>query len=189
MDRIKFGKEFLSPEQLSSQAAAEYLSSLILSDEAKKFVIAREIFRGIHCRHFYESFFPIATLSFSAPFMAYFSRQVNLKHQHKIIKGIAYIFTATMIAIVYFSVGDFWRKNAERELDAAACQLGAIYARGGVEFYDKSLRRHIALRELLPNDAGKKLYNLKGDFYPGVVRSKYIPVSSRKQSCQSFLEN
>ena len=185
---MKFGTEFLSPEQLQSQIATDFCSDLVLSDAAKKFVIAREIFRGKKCPHLYESFLPVATLSFSAPFMAYFSLLSNLKKYPAVIKGIAYIFTATVISVVYFSLGDFWRKNAERELDAAACQLGAIYAKGGVEFYDKSLRRHIALRELLPNDAGKKLYNLRGDVYPGVVRTKFVPVSSRRESCKSFVE-
>jgi hypothetical protein len=185
---MKFRNELLTSEQISGLVSRDYLPNLILSDEAKKFVIAREILRGKKSRHFYEAFFPLSFLSFSAPFLSYLSLLTNLKWQPKIVKWLAYIVSASIICVVYLSFEDFWHKNIERELDAAACQLGVVYAQGGVEFYDKSLRRHIALRELLPNDSGKKLYNLKGDLIPGLLRTKYLAVSSRKESCESFLE-
>jgi hypothetical protein len=37
----------------------------------------------------------------------------------------------------YLGLCDWWTKRTDRCIDAAACDLGLAYARGGVEFYDQ----------------------------------------------------
>jgi hypothetical protein len=49
------------------------------------------------------------------------------------------------------------------------------------------LRRHIALRDLLPNGKGKKLYNLKGESFPPLIREKAIPIAKRRDNCKAYL--
>ncbi len=72
-------------------------------------------------------------------------------------------------------------------LDEAACQLGPSYARGGVEFYDKMLQRHIALREMLPDGKGKTLFNLKGENYSNLKSGIHIRYSDRRDNCRKFV--
>ena len=73
----------------------------------------------------------------------------------------------------------------EKVLDEAACQIGPSYARGGVEFYDKLLQRHIALREMLPD--GNRLFNLKGENYSNLRNSNHLRYSDRRDNCRKFV--
>jgi hypothetical protein len=181
---MQFGLKPFSQDQLDVK---HFLENLILSDEAKKFLIARELFRGIKCRHFTEAFFPIFVLAATVPGLARFFNYSGLKQKPFLIRLAAITFASFFVLSGYLLVIDAWRKRGEQVVDDAACQLGPAYARGGVEFYNKMLLRHIALRELMPDGKGKKLYNLKGENYPPLLRSKHIPFAKRRENCRDFI--
>ena len=177
------------PRQLESPEAKDFLTNLILSDEAKKFVIARELYRGVKSRHVLETVIPILTLAGISPLLARLAQGLNLKKKPVLLRGIAGLGGGLFISFWYFLIVDWWKRRTERALDAAACQLGPAYARGGVEFYDKMMRRHVALRELLPDGQGKKMYNLKGEIYPPLIRNKFIPIGKRREFCRTLIES
>ena len=165
------------------KALDDYLESVILSEDAKKFLIAREIFRGIHCRHLYEAVIPVVVLGVSAPVL--FGIKIGVTRSKILLKGFVALLSISTLLMVYFLVGDFWRRRTEKLLDVSAVQLGINYAQGGVEFYDKALQRHVSLRELMPD--GKKLYNLKGESFPSLFREKHVPTSKRRDYCKAIL--
>ncbi len=177
------------PRQLESPEAKDFLTNLILSDEAKKFVIARELYRGVKSRHALETVIPFLTLAGISPFLARLAQGLNLKKKPVLLRGIAGLGGGLFIAFWYFFIVDWWKRITERALDAAACQLGPAYARGGVEFYDKMMRRHVALREFLPDGQGKKMYNLKGEIFPPLIRNKFIPIGKRREFCRTLIES
>ena len=85
---------------------------------------------------------------------------------------------------------DVIQYNLESVLDNKACSLGIGYARGGVEYYDKQLKNHIALRTLMPDNKGQKLYNLKGDTWTSLFRPyKQTPITQRKEECMKILKD
>jgi hypothetical protein len=183
--RGKFKSNPSSSDPVLSKAFDQYIESVILSDDAKKFLIARELQRGIKSRHFYEATFPIIPLCIMAPIFS--GMKSGLAGKKILLKGAvtALVFGTTLM--FYFWMSDWWRRRTDQILDESAAGLGESYARGGVEFYDKMLRRHIAFRELLPENRGKKLYNLKGESFPGLLREKQIPISVRRDCCKTFL--
>jgi hypothetical protein len=110
-----------------------------------------------------------------------------LKRRQKLLQGLSLAGVCLGALTAYLVINDYWRKHVERAIDDAACRLGPDYARGGVEFYNKMLRRHIELRKLMPEGKGKKLYNLKGENYPPWIRDKHIPIAKRRENCREFL--
>ena len=184
---MQFGIKPLSQDQLNSPEAKKFLENLILSEEAKKFLIARELVRGIKSRNFTEAFFPIFILGATAPALSKLFKVSDLKRKPLLIQLLSAVLAVLFVVTFYLCVVDSWRKRGERVVDDAACQLGPTYARGGVEFYDKILLRHVALRELMPDGKGKKLYNLKGENYPPLIRDKSIPIAKRRENCREFL--
>jgi hypothetical protein len=104
-----------------------------------------------------------------------------------LLKGAGIALPLGTALVLYLWMSDWWQRRTDRILDEAAAGLSESYAQGGVEFYDKMLQRHIALRELLPENKGKKLYNLKGESFPGLLREKQILISVRRDSCKMFL--
>ena len=72
--------------------------------------------------------------------------------------------------------------------DRQVCAMGPEYCRGGMEYYDRMLQRHLALRELMPDGKGKKLFNAVGNLNEGLIWNKYMPISSRKAICEEVLK-
>ena len=171
-----------SPDPVISKAVDDFLRSLVLSDDAKKFLIARELHRGLKGRHVYESLFPVAFLTASAPVFS--GILGGVAGNNFIVKGLVLRLTASSVLMVYFWLSDWWRRKTDQVIDAAAAELGRDYALGGAEFYDQMLLRHRSLRQLLPDNRGKKMYNLKGETFPGLLREKHLSASSRRDFCR-----
>ena len=169
-------------EHRESPEAAEFQSTLLLSEKAKKFAIAREIFRAKNAT------FPVdATSALMYTFVIYiFSRQVN--RVYGLFKAPLHyrVLSYTIIGAIFANLHFFFRDRRWRELDAKvdelACGLGVAYAEGGAEFYDKMCRRHAAERVLIPDMADT--FNLKGDRVPSMFRRKFVPTSHRLEYCR-----
>ncbi len=103
-----------------------------------------------------------------------------------------YFLNGAVTTLLYFTVKDFIQGGIEKDLDVAACQVSPTYALGGIEFYSKQIARNVALRNVLPGDQGKKIFNLKGEYYPSLIRPyKNRSFASSKQLCadQMHLHN
>jgi len=181
LDRFDLAVDGSSLDPASSKAVDDFLHSLVLSDNAKKFLIARELQRGLKGRQVYEAFFPVAILAASAPVFS--GIKGSLAGRYMIFKGLVLLLTASTVLMVYFWLNDWWHRRTDQLIDTAAADVGIDYALGGVEFYDKKLLRNKSLRELLPDERGKKLYNLKGESFPGLLREKHQPISRRRDNC------
>ena len=170
------------PDHATRKAIDDLLNSLVLSDNAKKFLIARELQRGLKGRHVYEALFPVLFLTASGPVL--FGIKGGIAGRNPISKGLALMLSAGSVLMVYFWFSDWWHRKTDQMIDAAAAELGVEYALGGAEFYDKMLLRHRSLRDLLPEKRGMKLYNLKGETFPGLLRDKTLPISTRRDFCR-----
>ena len=77
--------------------------------------------------------------------------------------------------------------GADLRADRRACGLGPEMAAAGAGYYDKMMRRHVALRTLTPEGQAKKTYTLKGDHFPKLVRYYPTSIEERRELCRSMM--
>ena len=121
---------------------------MILSPDAKKFSIAREIQRTI-----IQPYLTHGTFSFCFILLTYNTSRINNKKlwlfkRPPLIHGIAYLGLLPTMILSYVVVKDAFNRYIDREVDRRAAQISPEYAAGGVEYYEKVMQRNIALREL-----------------------------------------
>ncbi len=182
MGQMRFGQESLTQNQLKSRSASDYAENSILSEDAKKFALAREI-----------SMVKTPVFKFTATqgyvilgFASYAVYKLRNFPARKLIKFPLLGGVFGFIAGLHVLLRDAVRNHFAAKADKSACDFGVNFAKGGVEYYEKQLNRHIALRELHPN--GKKIYNMKGDFIQGWIRAyRYRPISQRLKCCREKL--
>jgi hypothetical protein len=185
LDKLTVGKKNLSPEQQLSKSAQDLKNSLVLSENAKKFLIARELNRGLLVIPGIEEKYMMIFLPMMYSLHVYVYNHLNLGSASRISRliwtGISLLFPS----VVYITARNIQKDSNEQRVDVAACSLGPTYAAGGIEWYSKLIMRHLAMRDLLPNDQGKLQYNLAGEEYQPLFINKHRPLAIRKGDCQT----
>ena len=87
-----------------------------------------------------------------------------------------------MLLCSYFLLKDGYNRYIDKELDRRAANIKPDYAAGGVEYYDKLMRRNVALRDL-QGEKGRSLYTGKGEFIQGILRHKSATITDRRNVC------
>lgn len=179
----------LSKSQLESEEAKILQNALILSDDAKRFAIARELERAKTMS--YRTNGVILPISIVIGYL--FSRAVNKKfdllRQPPIRRLRVYVWLASAMIFFAITLEDINKYYLEASLDTKVCHMGPNYAKGGIEYYDKQLKNGVALRELVADNLAKNAYNIHGDPWPSLMRPyKYILPTSRKEYCTKFIE-
>jgi len=174
----------LTQSQLDSEAAKSFCSSMILSEEAKKFSIAREIERLR-----VQPFLMHGSVSFCFILLTYniaraINKKFNMFKKPPLVRGIAYLSILPSMTLAYLLTKDAANRMFDIELDRRAAQISPAYAAGGVEYYEKVMQRNIALREL-DRENGSSMYTRKGEVVDGVVRFKKASLTARKEVCAS----
>ncbi|KAK8783514.1 hypothetical protein V5799_010117 [Amblyomma americanum] len=163
-----------------------FKDSLVLSDKAQRFVIARDIYWA--STYYVE--IQSTVLSFSAFNCYVMARLANeklpfLSRVPRALRvfwyGIIVAFNATMYICFKDGMSQYWDKEA----DHRAAALGRDYVEGGIEYYEKVLRRNRALRDLLGNE-GAKYYTSKGNINR-LLRTDHVPLTHRLDRLRSRL--
>lgn len=165
----------------------ELLESLVISDNAKKFAIAQEIYRCQTLEPLLNSFYPIFNVS-----LAYILGKKINQFTNGFSRPLTYRIVVYLL-VGLFSFGnwaflkDFTTIHYDTESIEKISELGPDYVEGGQEFYANILRRNKALRHLLGNE-GVKLYSATGNeqFF---LREKRLPIASRKLLLDKRVEN
>ena len=167
-----------------------FTNSLILSDDAKRFAVAREIERGKTDGYRWNGVIMPVHIAITYLLCRLGNRKAMLFRRAPIYRLAMYQLVGGIMAFSAVFMKDVIKYNLESVLDNKACNLGIGYARGGVEYYDKQLKNHIALRTLMPDNKGQKLYNLKGDTWTSLFRPyKQTPITQRKEECMKILKD
>ena len=174
----------LTQTQLESEAAKSFCTSMILSDDAKKFSIAREIERLK-----FQPFIVHGSMSFCFILLTYnvsriINRKLELFKKPPMVRGIAYLSILPSMILAYVIGKDAFNRNIDTELDKRASMIGSNYAAGGVEYYEKVMQRNRALREL-EGERGQQKYTGKGEFMDGVIRFRQANLHDRKEVCKA----
>jgi len=131
-----------------SPAVAAYKESLVLSSMAKRFAVARII----HETDRFHLMYAFATGYVGIELALYIYRRSirNLTPSERRMKRRMYAWTTmAMGAFIFYAAIRIRNNYYERSADLATASIGPDYAAGGIEYYEKMLARHRALRQLL----------------------------------------
>ncbi|XP_046743889.1 transmembrane protein 177 [Diprion similis] len=154
------------------------LSSMLLSEEAKKFAIAQKVWRCQSHEIWMNCIFPMVSTAFAYTIAHRANVLLDSFHHPPIFRICLYTFVGMFSIATWAALKDFAAMQYDSECDEELCKLGKDYIKGGQEYYGKILQRNVALRSLL-GDYGAKLYSVKGN-EQFLLRQKRMPLVHRK---------
>ncbi|CAN7996918.1 unnamed protein product [Ixodes hexagonus] len=162
----------------TTREAQQLKDSLILSERAQKFAIAREIYWcDRYYVHTHSLMLSLAVLNCYV--MSYLlNERFQLLHRvprkaRVLMYGVVAAFNATAYICLKDATSQYW----DRKADESAAALGREYAEGGVEYYQKILQKNRALREMM-GKAGESTYTSKGNI-SRIFRTDHLPLTHR----------
>lgn len=188
IDVIKNIDLFLNnkPIDFSKQVSKYYLNSLILSENAQKFAMAREIIL-LQRNPGYVFLQLIFHIVAAALLYAAIYKKLKFDRRKKLYTHLFTFVCYSLTILTWFPTINFINYESDRHVDLLVSKLGPEYIQGGKEFYGKLLNRNIALRTLL-GDEGKKLFTINGDRTHFLIKNG-APILDRKNFFDSLLKN
>ncbi|XP_011495048.1 PREDICTED: transmembrane protein 177 [Ceratosolen solmsi marchali] len=165
-------------------AASSLVDSLLLSDKAKKFGIAREIMMNQQNLQLYRCM-ETPSMILATAFCCEYARIQLARSVSLTLKFSVYGIITLVGYGIWFQIRDGLNTYYEKLVDKNLAELNLDYVEGGKEFYEKQLQKNIALRALL-GDRGVKEYNKDGDEII-TIRRKRTPLTERKQFFIDFI--
>jgi hypothetical protein len=163
-----------------SDAGKVFLSSMLLSDKAKMFAIAREV-KNLQLYEAYilailrPAFCLAAVLGYNR--MTPYFDQNPLIRNHTLARRAMRFWTFVVVCaaslMVYCAVTDRYQMWKDRRVDLNAARLSYEMADGGIEYYEKMILRNKAARELL-GEKGKEIYSVYGNEIPSIIGNKTL---------------
>jgi len=178
-------KKLLSPAERQSVEAQSLATSMILTDNARKFALARELFKNRSGQYYQvaavNSCAILGVLVASRAFNKRIGRQLM-----PLLRGVAYSIIAGVSTILYWTMKDTLNHRFQTQLDQSVASLSPEYAAGGVEYYEKIMARHRAQRVLCWD--GEQLYNKNGEEIYEWVRRRNKYFADRRDICQKIYD-
>jgi len=165
-----------------TEAGKVLLESLVLSEKAKKFAIAREIHLANTFRFHINSISIIVTTILS---IALGQEAINRFRIPRILiyRSAIRLFSLVIGFSVWCLVSEIFNYNWSVNADEAAVNQGEEYYEGAVEYYDKMRKRNAALYVLL-GERGKSMFTKEGNV-KGLFGTTSVPVIERLE----YLDN
>ncbi|XP_063852337.1 transmembrane protein 177-like [Scylla paramamosain] len=175
-----------TPVPWGSEAGQALKNSLILSKNAKKFAIARELSGLQRTQAVTQALIPSTALIVSYSISLGINKRLNLYGKPRFLRLFLYSLAGLFGYCVYILAMDVDSVASDGAGDGAAAAMGREYVEGGVEFYEKILQRNVALRELMGPD-GEKNYTAKGNDEV-LLRTRHLPFTVRHEGMKKCLE-
>lgn len=179
--RIGYDRQPLNPYEPATEDLAE---SLVLSDKAKKYGIAREILMSQKNLPLYRSLESPLIISSTAMIAEMLKNHFKILQKPFIVVFFAYFGLGLGSFATWFQLRDSLNTYFEGQVDKQLAKLGPDYVEGGKEFYAKLLKRNMAIRRLMGSE-GKRKFNSHGDEI-NFMRQKRIPLSQRKKFFEDY---
>lgn len=169
-----------------SRTGQRILTTLLMSNRAQQFAIAREIYY-INSHYVYTNGFAAFTCFVSAYGAGrYINQRLDLyKRPFKQRLGL-YSILGSMAGVMFFFLKDLHTTSMEQQADEKAADIGKDYILGGIEYYGYMIERNKALREAM-GDNGAKYYTAGGNVRER-IRVSQVPLTSRFDYMKERLE-
>ncbi|KAJ1190362.1 hypothetical protein NDU88_007100 [Pleurodeles waltl] len=163
-----------------SKDGAALRDALSLSEEAKKFALAREIvYAKDHSPLIHATVAPFCLFGTCLSGVA-IKQLLGLYSGPLLLRGFFNLAGMTVGLVGYFFTYDAINQWLDYKSDKTAATISKDYAEGGVEFYNKMLARNRTLRHLMGKQ-GEEMYAASGNLFPRYwFRLKHAPYTSRR---------
>lgn len=181
IDDIDPGKVTLLGEKevdWKSDDAEKLLNSLVLTDSAKKYALAREL-HFLNSNYVHVNALAGIIFGYTGLWCVYKTNRSNMLHYDKTKLGFRvgmYLIIGYSMVLLYREFLRSYNKTLHLRSDMHAVTMGKDYALGGIEYYDKLIKQNKALRRLGGKDAEQR-FTEKGDEKKGYFNYD-IPVTS-----------
>lgn len=168
----------------SSESAKELGEALILSNKAKKFAIAREIFLAKSYHKFMQPFF-----MFSSGFLTYtvwYYLEKPLKSK-ALIRNSVHMIGILLMVKLYLEMMIIYTRRLERKIDVQACKLEEDYAEGGIEFYNKLIKIQQVV-SLLQNEKELSTIDQMLSKISSFSRSRHLTIEDRRKTVEDYIK-
>lgn len=173
--RIKVNLESVNWELPASN---QLLESLIFSENAQKYAIARELRYRESVKPLIDVFLTTTALLMTYGLSRLLNTKFNLYVKHRIVRLGMYGLVSLLSFGNYFLCKDAIEHYYEEAIDEELKKTSPIFVEGGKEYYSNIIKRNIALRELMGKE-GRNLYSPSGNVNY-LFRQKHIPLVDRK---------
>ena len=170
----------------NSEHGEKFADSLILSNNAKKFAIAHEIYYVLDQHIGWDSC--LLLVNFGAAYCGYFALKefYQLKRRVSLFSRMTILGTFGLVALgVYNFMSDIYQRRRDWKSLKNTSRLGTDFIEGGIEFYNKLLQRNSALYHLL-GEKGSKLYTITGNEKIS-FRMKHLPITYQRDMLKEIL--
>lgn len=170
-----------------SEAGKSFLDSMVLSENAKMFGIARTLrYASTHAPY------ADATLRAGFGFLAFagcvsLHRTVLSKLRGFSLRALCYSAVSGLCWLFYIATSDSYHCWVDGRVDYAAAKLSTELAEGAVEFYAKTAQRNIALRKLLGKQ-GEETFTAYGNEV-SKLRRPHQEVTTRLVHAKKILDS
>lgn len=176
----------MKPVDWTSEAGQKLGEALVLPEKVQMFGICREIMMT-QTKHLYiNSLSPSVILLGTYLGTRRLNEKMNFYARPLGLRMIVYSLISIFSTGLYFMVKDVMQVHYEAAADEQLANLGPDFIEGGIEFYDKILKRNMALRHFMGKE-GEKLYSSKGN-ENFLLRHKRVPLTIRKEYFESRLQ-
>ncbi|XP_025195431.1 transmembrane protein 177-like [Melanaphis sacchari] len=169
----------------NSEFGQQFVKSLILSEPAKKYSIAREVMLTDNQRILIKSILPSVVLM---PIYAFGNFiYYRLPPNPVRVRTLALFLVSNIGVIVWVLIRTATENFYQKKADEKLCDISEEYIKGGIEYYEKLIQRNLALRNILPN--GENIYSKEGDHIKLISELSELPLTYRKKYLENRLKN
>lgn len=169
----------MKPVNWTSEAGQKLEEALVLPEKVQMFAICREIMMTQTRHLFINSLSPAVIILGTYLGTRRLNEKMNFYSRPVGLRMVVYSLISVFSTGLYFMVKDVAQVHYETAIDEKLADLGPDFVEGGIEFYDKILKRNMALRHFLGKE-GEKLYSVKGN-ENFLLRHKRVPLTARKE--------
>jgi len=173
--------------QWSLQEAKDFLDALVLSENAQLYAIAREMRMTQSAKLMFDCLYGSIAV-YTAYGIGHYLNFAYKFHTKPLglrmaLYGLVSAFVFTNYCLVKDSTQLYYESKVDKELHAK----DPLLVQGGLEFYDKILKRNMALRKLMGSE-GKHVYSVLGnEIY--WLRQPHLPIVYRKSTFENKLDH
>uniref|UniRef100_A0A1B6LVG2 Transmembrane protein 177 n=1 Tax=Graphocephala atropunctata TaxID=36148 RepID=A0A1B6LVG2_9HEMI len=164
----------------------ELCNLFLLSDEAKKYVIAREILLINTMQVYFKTGLPILVAYSIEMISKMISGHLKLANYPVPVRAAFYVVVITVGLLVWNFLNTALKQYYEAGAESIICKLGISYLNGGIEFYSKELKRN-QLQVELKNQTSSMLKTID-NFMFSILSFNEIPVLRRIAYLKAHLE-
>ena len=189
LDKMRFGgggmrkAELLTRRQADLPEARLFCDAMVLSPEAKKFALARELKKVGYGPQYYFSFLHASWILFTYNIARHGNQKLGLfkKGRKPLFRLMWYAGLAPTMVLSYFLAKDLISRQIEKASVSAAAGLGPTYAKGGEEYYNQMLLRNKCIGKF---EEPYRRFNLEGELIQGLLRTKRVPLLQLRDLCR-----